>query len=279
MTNVYNLRDFSDLKYRNRTYLSQDEMDKITDIAEALNIYINPPSYDTNDDFKPTPIKQKNENPDNIRKYLNKVTEKNYDKYKEMIVDNIKNIQDETELQNIGKLIFTIASSNSFNSSVYAKLCKYIITSFGLMKVNIENNLEHFIELFDEIQYCDPNIDYEKFCENNKQNTLRRSLCTFYINLMKEEVLNVEKINTLLFTLIDKFNYNIKNENDAFICEEIVENIFILITEGKEIFKKTDEWSSICEFINESKTLQVANNPSFTNKIKFKLMDIYDIII
>tara|TARA_B100000073_G_C23460189_1_gene463040 strand:- start:285 stop:482 length:198 start_codon:yes stop_codon:yes gene_type:complete len=59
----------------------------------------------------------------------------------------------------------------------------------------------------------------------------------------------------------------------------IVENIFILITEGKEIFKKTDEWSSICEFINESKTLQVANNPSFTNKIKFKLMDIYDIII
>ena len=115
MTNVYNLRDISDLKYRNRTFLSQDEMDKITDIAESLNIYINPPSYETIDDFKPTPIKQKNENPDNIRKYLNKVTEKNYDKYKEMIMENIKNIKDETELQNIGKLIFTIASSNSFN--------------------------------------------------------------------------------------------------------------------------------------------------------------------
>jgi len=279
MTNVYNLRDFSDLKYRNRTYLSQDEMDKITDIADTLNIYINPPSYDTVDDFKPTPIKQKNENPDNIRKYLNKITEKNYDKYKEMIIENIKNIQDETELQNIGKLIFTIASSNNFNSSVYAKLCKYIITSSGLMKVNIENNFEHFIELFDEIQYCDPNIDYEKFCENNKQNTLRRALCTFYINLTKEQVLDIEKIKTLLFKLIDKFNYNIKNENDAFICEEIVENIFILITEGKEILKKTDKWSSICEFINESKTLQVVKNPSFTNKIKFKLMDIYDIII
>ena len=26
MTKVYNLRDFSDLKYRNRTYLSQDEI-------------------------------------------------------------------------------------------------------------------------------------------------------------------------------------------------------------------------------------------------------------
>tara|TARA_B000000557_G_scaffold185442_1_gene151600 strand:+ start:531 stop:1370 length:840 start_codon:yes stop_codon:yes gene_type:complete len=279
MTKVYNLRDFSDLKYRNKTYLSQDEMDKITDIAESLNIYINPPSYDKNDDFKPTPIKQKNENPDNIRKYLNKVTEKNYDKYKEMIIENIKNIQDETELQNIGKLIFTIASSNSFNSSVYAKLCNYIITSSGLMKVNIENNFEHFIELFNEIQYCDPNIDYEKFCENNKQNTLRRSLCTFYINLTKEQVLDIEKIKTLLFKLIDKFNYNIKNENQAFICEEIVENIFILITEGKEILKKADEWSSICEFIIESKTLPVSNNPSFTNKIKFKLMDIYDIII
>ena len=279
MTNVYNLRDFSDLKYRNRIYLSQDEMDKITDIADTLNIYITPPSYDTIDDFKPTPIKQKNENPDNIRKYLNKITEKNYDKYKEMIIENIKNIQDETELQNIGKLIFTIASSNSFNSSVYAKLCKYIITSSGLMKVNIENNFEHFIELFDEIQYCDPNVDYEKFCENNKQNTLRRALCTFYINLTKEQVLDIEKIKTLLFKLIDKFNNNIKTENNGFICEEIIENLFILITEGKEIFEKTDEWSSIYEFINEGKILQVENNPSFTNKIKFKLMDIYDIII
>ena len=195
-----------------------------------------------------------------------------------MIMENIKNIKDETELQNIGKLIFTIASSNSFNSSVYAKLCKHIITSCGLMKFNIENNFEHFIELFDEIQYCDPNIDYEKL-ENNKQNSLRRSLCTFYINLMKEEVLDIEKIKILIFKLIDKFNENIKNKNKCFICEEIVENLFILITEGKEILKNIDEWCSINEFITKSKTLNVENNHSFTNKIKFKLMDIYDIII
>ena len=280
MTTIYNLRDFSDIKYRNKCFLSEEEMKNINDIADILNIYINPPSSEKrSDDFKPTPIKQKNENPDNIRKYLNKITEKNYNKYQEMIINNIKNIKNETELQTIGRLIFTIASSNSFNSSVYAKLCKNIITSCGIMKINIENNFEQFIDLFDEIQYSDPNVDYEKFCENNKQNSLRRSLCTFYINLMKEEVLDIEKIKTLLFKLIDKFNDTVKSEKNGFICEEIVENLFILIIEGKDILKNTDNWNNICEFINNTKSLQVVNNPSFTNKIKFKLMDIYDIII
>ena len=280
MTTTYNLRDFSDIKYRNKMFLSEEEMQKINDIADILNIYINPPSYENNnEEFKPTPIKQKNENPDNIRKYLNKITEKNYEKYEDMIINNIKTIQDENELQNIAKLIFTIASSNSFNSSVYAKLCKKIIISCGIMKINIENNFEQFIDLFDEIQYSDPNIDYEKFCENNKTNTLRRSLCTFYINLMKEDVLDIKKIKILLFKLIDKFNNTITIHNNGFICEEIVENLFILITEGKKYFKQTDEWETIKEFIIKSKSLNVIDNISFTNKIKFKLMDIYDIII
>jgi hypothetical protein len=280
MITSYNLRDFSDIKYRNKMFLSEEEMQKINDIADILNIYINPPSYESNmDDFKPTPIKQKNENPDNIRKYLNKITEKNYEKYEGMITDNIKNIQHENELQNIGRLIFTIASSNSFNSTVYAKLCKKIIISCGIMKINIENNFEQFINLFDEIQYCDPNKDYEKFCENNKTNTLRRALCTFYINLMIQEVLDIKKIKNLLFKLIDKFNNTIKSENNGFICEEIVENLFILITEGKEYFQQIDEWVTIKEFIIKGKSLSVVDNKSFTNKIKFKFMDIYDIII
>ena len=61
-----------------------------------MNIYINPPSSEkTIDDFKPTPIKQ-NENPDNIRKYLNKITEKNYHKYEDMIINNIKKFKMKT---------------------------------------------------------------------------------------------------------------------------------------------------------------------------------------
>ena len=46
MTTTYNLRDFSDIKYRNKTFLSEEEMQKINDIADILNIYINPPSYE-----------------------------------------------------------------------------------------------------------------------------------------------------------------------------------------------------------------------------------------
>ena len=128
MSETYSVRDFSDIKYKNPIHLSEEEMNKIKEIADSLNIYINPPSMDKEiDNFRPTPIKEKKENPDNIRKFLNKITEKNYSKYKDMIITNIKNIEDKIELENIGKLIFTIASSNIFNSFVYAKLCKEII--------------------------------------------------------------------------------------------------------------------------------------------------------
>ena len=147
------------------------------------------------------------------------------------------------------------------------------------MKIIIENNFEQFIELFDNIQYCDPNTDYELFCENNKVNTKRRALCTFYINLMKEDVLDIEKIKKLLFKLIEKFNNTINEEGKGFICEEILENLYILISEGKEILKCVAEWENINAFITDGKSKQVSTKSSFTNKIKFKLMDIYDIII
>ena len=58
-----------------------------------------------------------------------------------------------------------------------------------------------------------------------------------------------------MFKLIDKFNNTVKSENNAFICEEIVENLFILITQGKEALKKIDECESIKEFIIKGKSL------------------------
>ena len=281
MSETYSVRDFSDIKYKNPIYLSEEEMNKIKEIADSLNIYINPPSMDKEiDNFRPTPIKEKKENPDNIRKFLNKITEKNYSKYKDMIITNIKNIEDKTELENIGKLIFTIASSNIFNSFVYAKLCKEIIKNCNFMDEIIQNNFKQFIELFDDIQYCDPNKDYEKFCEYNKENTKRKSFSTFYINLLKEEILDKNKIIELIFKLIGKFNIIINDDNTHFICEEIVDNLFILIIDGKDYLKECkEEWENICFFLENAKQLNISTNSGFTNKIKFKLMDICDNII
>jgi len=276
---VYNLRDYSQLKYNHSCSLSEQEMDEISSVADLLNIHINPPLNVKNTDFKPTKMMKKEENKDNIRKYLNKITDKNYKKYKTIIIDYIKNINTSESANEIGLLIFTIATSNTFYSDTYALLYKDLIQEYDFMKDILNKHFDSFLEMFDNIQCGDPNKDYNKFCEINKINDKRKSVCGFYINLMKNSILDINKIVFIILKLMDKFDTFSTDKNSTFLCEEILENLNILISEGHTNLKESKEWNQIYKFIIDRRQVSIKDYPGFTNKIKFKLMDIMDNII
>ena len=81
---------------------------------------------------------------DNIRGFLNKITDKNED----AMIRDIKNeisqlITHETSQENmmkIGYSIFNIASSNSFYSELYARLFKSLMNDYDIFKQIFENN-------------------------------------------------------------------------------------------------------------------------------------------
>jgi len=231
--------------------------------------------------FQTTEIKKKDgidANIDNIRKHLNKITEKNYDKMCEQIIQEISTISDASveELNKIGESVFNIASGNAFYSATYAKLYKCLMTKYSFMSDIFKTNLDKFSELFTTIEYYNPNTDYDKFCENNKTNDKRRALSTFYVNLMKEGVIDKSDMISIINKVQEYIILKLSEEGNKEILDELSENIFILITNSSEELDDEDGWEMIIDNVKTYSKLKVKDYPSATTKSIFKHMDILD---
>ena len=101
------------------------------------------------------------------------------------------------ELFKIGTTIFEIASNNKFYSKIYANLYSDLSSKFEFIKDQYLQNLKRFTELFNNIEYVDSNVNYDRFCEINKINEKRKSLAAFYINLMYCGVISKDEIITI----------------------------------------------------------------------------------
>jgi hypothetical protein len=234
--------------------------------------------------FVPTEIKKKEgiqNSIDQIRMHMNKLTDKTYeliiikiyDEINKLNNDNNKNIEDYSK---IGECIFNIASGNSFYSNMYAKLYKDLMTKYSFMKEIFDNHFNSFSELFTNIEYCNPNINYDKFCEINKVNEKRRALCLFYVNLMKENIIDNDKIVEIIINIQDFILKKIKEENKKEIVDELSETIHIFVTKSSSILDTHEKWDDILYNIEIISKMKLNNYPSITNKCIFKHMDILD---
>ena len=231
---------------------------------------------------------------DQIRKHLNKMTTKTYDTLKENIIKEIANITDGIldktadisivedeefimEINKIGEALFTIASGNSFYSTMYAKLYKELMAQFAFMKTIFETNFKKFNTLFSDFTYCDPNKDYDQFCKNNKVNEKRRALSLFYVNLMKEKLINVTEIETIITQLRTNMMRMIAEPDQKNIVDEMTEILYIIIINGHEQLSDLDDYDSIEEFVNTVAAYKTNSFPSITNKTIFKFMDITEV--
>lgn len=230
---------------------------------------------------------------DQIRKHLNKMTAKTYDTLRDNIIKEIANITEgildnqntldtlaETdqefiqEINKIGEALFTIASGNSFYSNMYAKLYKELMAHFAFMKTIFETNFQKFNTLFQDFTYCDPNKDYDQFCQNNKVNEKRRALSLFYVNLMKEQLIESGEIEKILAQLQTNLMKAIKEPDQKNIVDEMAEVIYIIIVNGHEQLKDLD---TLEEFVKTVAGYKANSSPSITNKTIFKFMDILDV--
>jgi hypothetical protein len=178
------------------------------------------------------------------------------------------------ELNKIGDAIFEIASGNRFYSSMYAALYKELMSKYAFMETILTNKLESDIHIFNDFEYCSPDKDYDKFCNNNKTNEKRRALGLFYVNLMLEKIIPQEKIIALINELQASLADYITKENNVNIVEEMSELLFALITTGAGEMKTAKaEWAQILAKITAVSLLKAKSAPSISNKTIFKHMD------
>jgi len=235
--------------------------------------------------FKSTLIEQKEgieKLINDVRVCLNKISNKNYETQRDAIIQYIKEIienkESETEVLKIKKSIFEIASTNKFYSELYALLYKDLINSFECFEENIEPFINEYIDNIQTINYIDPKVDYDKYCDYNKENDKRKAMSAFIVNLSKNDI--VEKnivINKIIYLEELVLNYcDIENKTNE--VEEITENLFILVTKSLSIMMHEPKWEIVINNIKHLAQMKTKEHKSLSSRALFKFMDILDFI-
>ena len=303
---TYTLKQFHQLnQLTDLTDFDDDVLKKINDLAALVgapsykktpifkhrskkNKKISEEEWTAIRNFKQTEL-QKNENEfekeiDNLRSLLNKLTKKQYDEVKNEIIKLIdklvENYEENTECDNnlklIGKMIFEIGSMNKFWSELYALLYKDVIEKYPIMKSIMIQNFNDFIDVFKNIESCDANENYDKFCILNKLNEKRKGLSNFFIILADKKVLGEDKMVDLIQQLIKNMDKFIEEENKINEVDEICENLFILISRGTYVLSKHSYWEEIIDVIDRYTLLKSKDFKSLSNKTIFKFMDLQE---
>ena len=190
----------------------------------------------------------------------------------------------DNDFEKLGNCIFKIASSNSFYSHLYAKIYSELMSKYEIFETIIEKSFIEYLKIFDEIT-SQPSADenYEEFCRINIQNDKRRSLSKFITSLLKCDVIQSIFVIEIIENLIINFKTYIEIEEMTTSCDEISENLKILIGNSMDILTnlndndENDKWLQITEEIKSISKMKTTNYKSFSKKTLFKFYDIVDL--
>ena len=218
-----------------------------------------------------------------VRKYLNMITENTFNTLKDNIITEINTVistKTENDLNFLYNEIYKIVSSNILYSEIYAKLYKYLISKFPKFNDLLFKYFDKIEEQFNIIEYCDPEKDYNKFCENNKRNESLRATCSFYIYLMNQDIIDKSKIGKIITNLFEILNDMIKSNNKKNEIDELSEIIYIMVVGSYKSISITHIDLSKEIYYNVLRITNIKSKevPGITNKCIFKHMDILDSI-
>jgi hypothetical protein len=187
------------------------------------------------------------------------------------------------DLKRVGNSIFDIASGNGFYSKMYANLYNDLMRKYDFMRVIFDKNVDEMNEIFKNIEYCDPSVDYDKFCDNNKKNEKRRSMSLFYVHLMNLGIITTHKILGIIRELQDTIISLLDEQGKQSIVEELSEIVFIMVKNSinnkkVSVYESTPTlWNPIIDNIRLLATMKAKSKPSISSKTIFKHLDILDL--
>lgn len=318
-TVIYTIQDFDNIKWSDSSFKLPEETTNLINLLTqqvGAPTYVKTPSFpnkNTNNNDKNSYRKKKRRNEevnttddwqslrsfqktefvkkegiekeiDGIRALINKLTDKTYDRIIEKLTETLDEIKDnktcdEVYIDKIGHSIFTMATSNKFNSNVYAKLASELQSKYEFMTNIVDNNINEFMKLFENMEFVSPDDDYDKFCEMNIINEKRRAMSLFLTSLYKHKVLTLD----FVFDKIQKVQNMIMkeetmlHESSRMEVEELSENLYILLTNIPfSTLSSHSEWKQIMDNLLQIKNTDTKECMGISPKAKFKHMDILD---
>lgn len=235
--------------------------------------------------FQPTKLQRNKEGSkgiiEDIRLLLNKLTDKTYKKISEQIIEIVNTIESNEIKSEVTEQIIKVACTNNINCKSYAYLLKDVDNQLGVSDGTcITNTLLSYSNSFTELigVSTSPDDDYDKFCEVNLCNNKRKGTSLFIYYLMVNNLVSVSEMIKLVQDMTAVLKSQL-DKSDAVMCnEELAENIYVL---SKHILENTeDKENRIFELIMSHDFALYTKNKyvGITQKAKFKIMDIMDII-
>lgn len=232
-----------------------------------------------------SPIKKEQSDINQIRFLLNKLSEQNFKEIKEQLIVHIDEIlqKEDHDLNKLSNLIFDLASTNSFYSAIYAKLFSLLLEKYDWLKPQFTEALDNCKNSFVEFRSCNPNENYNLYCEINKENEKRKSMSKFFVNLLTHKIVQIESLLDIQVLFLDKIRSLVEEKSNQELVNEIVENVAIF---SQILNNSLDSDGTNTQLINNIKqdylyfaNLNIKTKPGMTNKSVFKFMDLYEALV
>jgi hypothetical protein len=258
------------------------------------NMEVNNDDWDTLRTFQATKMEQKvgfDLQIDNIRALLNKLSDKTFLDIRDNIMTKMDEIISSEDFNKdvadkISESIYDISTSNKFFSKIYADLYTALANKYVFMKELFFRKYENFKNEFKNIVFVDPNVNYDLFCDANKQNDKRKANTQFFVNLSINGFVSKASIVTLLKELLETINSMINQTDKKNEVDEITEHIAILYKKdiieavlGDAQLDEEDyevDGDTIIETITTLAKSKAKDFKSLSNKSIFKYMDLIE---
>jgi hypothetical protein len=236
--------------------------------------------------FKTTKIEAKtgvDKIANDLRTQINKMSAANYAKQRDVVLQLLRTYfgSEEVSPENTEKLsasIFQMMCSNKVLSELYATLYSEIVAEFSVFVAFLDSFVATFRDTIHTIEYVNPDENYDEFCRITKNNDRRKNTALFIVNIMKQKVLTPESLMSVLKLFMDYVDNTIREADRSNHVEELVENIYIIVSGAVNSLKALPEWESVFATMKGYAGSQVNQYPSMSNRILFKFMDIIDSI-
>ena len=227
---------------------------------------------------------------DQIRLFLNKLTDKTFLDMREKMIERIhkitsEDITDEDRVK-VANTIYDMCSMNKFYSRIFAELFAELANKYQCwMMPMFDEKYANIMLQYNDIQYVDSEKDYDGFCEMNKKNEKRRAITTFFMNLAIEGFIPKDGVMKILKNLLEMVQNMIRIPDKKNEVDELTENIAILFNKDiiDEVEDESDEpeefyinGQTIIESVNSLAKSKAKDYPSLSNKAIFKFMDLVE---
>ena len=272
---MYRLEDFERVFEEGFTYqLPSDVRQTIENLTKEVGApgYVCTPSFEKKQiEFK-APVVKTASVYDDIRKNMNKISDRTFETLKDKIIADIETANEE-ELSSISESLFLIASGNAFYSQLYARLYNTMCETFE--SINAPQTPDFvFVAPF---EYCNPNENYDRYCEITKANEQRRALALFCVNLVKENAMKADIVFALLDELQERFMESIRTPDTKSVTDELSELFFIVMTHAKDELRRNDsKWNDYMTHVRSVTEMKQSEENGLTSKSIFKYMDLLD---